>query len=31
MGDGDNTNPHPRNEKKGIQKRKPLYLLFILF
>lgn len=29
MGDGENTNPHAQNEKKNIQKRKPLYLIFI--
>ena len=28
MGDGENNNPHPGNEKKkNIQKRKPLYLI----
>lgn len=30
MGDGENKNPHPGNEKKRyskIQKRKPLYLI----
>lgn len=27
MGDGENKNPHPRTEKKDIQKIKTLYLI----